>query len=132
MLSRMTTAIAGAAFGLVVGGASGADAKELSGTEIQNTVGGKRIYLATPLGGEFPLNYRSNGRVDGDGRASGLGRFAAPTDSGRWWIAGDRLCQQWQEWYDGRQFCFTLTQESETRLRWVRDDGLSGRARIAN
>lgn len=132
MLTRITTAITGAAIGLLLAGTSGADARQLSGAEIQNAVGGKRIYLATPLGGEFPLNYRSNGQVDGDGRASGLGRFAAPTDTGRWWIAGDRLCQQWQEWYDGRQFCFTLSQESDSRLRWIRDDGLSGRARIAN
>ena len=132
MLARITTATFTIAIGLTIAGTSGADAGQLSGAEIQDTVGGKRIYLAAPLGGEFPLNYRSNGRVDGDGRATGLGRFAAPTDSGRWWVNGNRLCQQWQEWYDGRQFCFTLSRESETRLRWVRDDGLSGRARIAN
>ena len=42
---------------------------ELNGDKIQQLIGGKRIYLKTPLGGEFPMNYRSNGTVDADGKA---------------------------------------------------------------
>ncbi len=97
---------------------------------IKSTVGGKRIYLATPFGGEFPLNYRPGGVVDGDGEALGLGKMMAPTDKGRWWIDGNRLCQQWQEWYEGRTYCFTLTRTGAKSLRWLRDDGLAGTARI--
>ena len=102
----------------------------LDAAEIQSIVGGKRIFLATPLGGEFPLNYRAGGVVDGDGEALGLGKMMAPTDSGRWWIDGDRLCQQWQEWYAGRAHCFTLTRTGAKSLRWLRDDGMAGTARI--
>lgn len=117
----MTAAATGPAF---------ATAQPLDGAAIQKTVGGKRIYLATPFGGEFPLNYRPGGVVDGDGEALGLGKMMAPKDKGRWWIDGQRLCQQWQTWYDGKPHCFTLTRTGEKSLRWVRDDGLSGTARI--
>lgn len=102
----------------------------MTGSEIKKVVSGKRIFLKTPLGGEFPLYYRSNGRVDGSGKAVGLGRFMKPTDSGNWWVQGDKLCQQWKSWYDGKRFCFTLAERGEDTLLWTRDDGLSGRARI--
>lgn len=102
----------------------------MSGTEIVETVKGKRIYLAVPLGGEFPLYYRADGVVNGSGEAVGLGRTLRPRDSGRWWVSGSRLCQQWTSWYDGKTFCFTLRRTAPTALAWTRDDGLSGTARI--
>jgi hypothetical protein len=107
-----------------------AAAEPLSGTEIEAAVVGKRIFLATPFGGEFPMNYRAGGRVDADGEAIGLGKMAAPKDSGRWWVDGDKLCQQWTEWYDGKAFCFTLQQSGPATLEWRRDDGMTGTARI--
>lgn len=111
-------------------GAAQATSQPLDAAAIQSTVGGKRIFLATPFGGEFPLNYRAGGVVDGDGEALGLGKMMAPTDRGRWWIDGNRLCQQWQEWYEGRPHCFTLTRTGDKSLRWLRDDGMAGTARI--
>jgi len=110
--------------------ASAATATALQGDQIERTIVGKRIYLATPFGGEFPMNYRPGGVVDGDGEALGLGRMVAPKDSGRWWVDGDRLCQQWRAWYDGKAFCFTLQQTGPRSLLWRRDDGLEGSARI--
>jgi hypothetical protein len=107
-----------------------ASAEVLSGAALKSFVAGKRIYLAVPLGGEIPLTYRKNGRVDGTGEAAGLGRYLTPKDSGRWWVNGNKLCQKWQEWYDGRTFCFTVTKLSDSRIRWVRDDGRSGVARV--
>jgi hypothetical protein len=104
----------------------------LSGDDIRRKVTGKRIYLAAPLGGEFPLFYRADGRVDGSGEALGLGRFIRPTDSGRWWVSGNRLCQRWQVWYDGQQMCFTLIHLGNDRLKWNQDNGDTGIARIGN
>lgn len=118
------------AAGLFAGEAMASGGKPMSGKEIERTIKGKRIFLAAPMGGEFPLNYRSNGVVDGDGKAVGLGRLARPTDSGRWWVEGNKLCQKWQRWYDGKPFCFTLARGQGATLYWVRDDGLSGEARI--
>ncbi|MGL4729746.1 MAG: hypothetical protein ACRCWO_13440 [Bosea sp. (in: a-proteobacteria)] len=104
----------------------------LDGDGIRKKVTGKRIYLAAPLGGEFPLFYQRGGRVDGSGEAVGLGRWIRPTDSGRWWVQGDKLCQKWQTWYDGKTICFELTQVGQDRLRWVQDNGDTGVARIGN
>lgn len=109
-----------------------ASASVMGGDDIKRKVSGKRIYLATPMGGEFPLFYRPDGRVDGSGEATGLGRFVRPTDSGRWWISGNKLCQRWQTWYDGNTMCFTLTPLSDNRVRWDQDNGDTGLARIGN
>lgn len=104
--------------------------EKLAGDELKRTISGKEVYLATPFGGEFPLNYRSDGVVDGSGKAIGLGKFMQPTDTGRWWVDGSKLCQQWKSWYDGKPFCFTVQALGENKISWVRDDGLSGTARI--
>lgn len=103
----------------------------LRGEALREAVSGKRIYLSVPLGGELPLFYQSNGRVDGSGEAAGLGRFLKPSDSGRWWVEGERLCQQWESWYSGRVFCFTVKKLPENRIAWARDDGEKGIARIS-
>ena len=120
-----------AAIALVAVSAASVIASEnLAGDELKRTVSGKEVYLATPFGGEFPLNYRSDGSVDGSGKAIGLGKFMQPTDSGRWWVDGEKLCQKWRNWYDGKQFCFTVQSLGADKISWVRDDGLSGTARI--
>jgi hypothetical protein len=106
-----------------------ASASQLSGTEIKEVIGGKTVMLKTRWGG-FPLRYANGGRVTGDGSALGLARFFAPKETGRWWVAGDQLCQQFPTWYDGRQFCFTLTRTGDTSLKWVREDGYSGTATV--
>jgi hypothetical protein len=107
-----------------------AAAATLDSAAIRDNVVGRSVFLATPFGGEFPLNYRRSGQVDGDGEALGLGRFVRPQDTGRWWINGDRLCQRFTTWYEGRPMCFELTRIGPNRLRWVRDNGETGTARI--
>ena len=103
----------------------------LKGEAIREAVNGKRIYLAIPFGGEFPLYYQRSGKVDGSGEAVGLGRFLRPTDSGKWWIEKETLlCQQWTSWYDGKKFCFELRKLPGDKLAWFRDDGEKGIARI--
>lgn len=108
---------------------SPAFAAQLSGAEIKSTIGGKQVMLKTVWGG-FPLRYAAGGRVTGDGTALGLARFFAPKETGKWWVAGDKLCQQFPTWYDGKQFCFTLSRQNSSGLIWVRDDGYSGTAKI--
>lgn len=109
-----------------------AQASSFSASDIRSEIIGKTIYLATPFGGEFPLNYRSSGRVDGDGEALGLGRWVQPQDAGRWWIDGNRLCQQFENWYNGSPMCFDLTRTGANTLNWVRDNGETGTARIGS
>ena len=111
-------------------GPAAAAAEQLSGDALRSFIAGKRVYLSVPFGGEIPLTYRKNGVVDGSGEAVGLGKYMTPKDRGRWWVSGNRLCQKWQEWYDGRTFCFTVRQLSGNRIQWVRDDGKRGVARV--
>lgn len=112
--------------------AQSAQAATFSADEIRSDIVGHTIYLATPLGGEFPLNYRPGGQVDGDGEALGIGRWVQPNDTGRWWIDGNRLCQQFDNWYNGSPMCFTLTRTGDRSLDWLRDNGESGTARIGS
>ncbi|WP_246659344.1 hypothetical protein [Rhizobium sp. FY34] len=109
---------------------SAAAEQSFTASDIQKLIVGKRIYLAAPLGGEFPLNYRRSGVVDGSGEAVGLGRLAKPNDTGKWWIKNDRLCQQFTTWYKGAPMCFELIRTGETTLKWIRDNGQTGTARI--
>ena len=51
-------------------------------------------------------------------------------DRGRWWVAEDKLCIRWQNWMGRRPHCFTMQRISPTLVRWWRDDGKSGTARI--
>ncbi len=119
------------AVGLVLGCAAPAFAAEVySGEDIQREIIGRTIYLSVPLGGEFPLNYRRGGVVDGNGEALGLGKVASPKDSGRWWIDGAKLCQQFKTWYGGKPMCFDLTRAGSGKVKWLRNDGDSGIARI--
>ena len=55
-----------------------------------------------------------------------------PNDKGRWWIKGDRLCQQFTSWYKGAPMCFELIRTGDKRLKWIRDNGETGTARIGS
>lgn len=125
-------AISFIAFAVLCGPAARAEEGELlRGEAIRDAVNGKRIYLEIPLGGEFPLYYQRDGKVDGSGEAVGLGRFFRPNDSGKWWIEKQTLlCQQWTSWYDGKKFCFELRKLPGNKLAWYRDDGEKGVARV--
>jgi len=107
-----------------------AEESRYTSSDIKSEIIGKRIYLATPMGGEFPLNYRRSGVVDGSGEALGLGRFVKPSDTGKWWIDGDRLCQRFTTWYKGTPMCFELYKTGATNLKWIRNNGQVGTARI--
>lgn len=127
---RPTIAAFAATIAFVAAVSPASAAEKLSDEALKNTISGKKVFLATPLGGEFPLNYRSDGQVEGSGKAVGLGKFMQPTDSGRWWVAGDKLCQKWQNWYSGKPFCFTIERTGPQQIAWRRDDGLEGVARL--
>lgn len=132
MKAKTIAAMATLASALLVTSAATANPNRYDAAEIKQSIIGKRIYLAVPFGGEFPLNYRVNGQVDGSGEALGLGKLAKPSDTGRWWIDGDRLCQKFTTWYKGEPMCFELERISDNTLKWTRNNGQTGTARIGN
>ncbi len=121
-IAVVTTSLAG-----IVGTAS---AENLSGEELKSRVTGRTVFLAAPLGGEMPLRYAPNGTVDGNGAAVGLGRLFAARETGRWFMRGDMLCQQFPTWYKGERLCFTVKDLGNNKIRWNRDNGETGLARI--
>lgn len=81
---------------------------------------------------ELPLIFRSSGKVDGNGQAIGLGRYVKPSDTGQWWIDANRLCQKFQSWNKGKPMCFELERAGANTIKWTRDNGRTGVARIGN
>ena len=133
-----TTLLAAATFTMLALGASLADAApaaatksaSLSGVELRKTVSGKTVYLNIS-GFELPIRYSPGGAMTGSMStvAAALARGDGASDRGKWWIAGDQLCQRWTSWMDGKSHCYQLTLKGAS-VRWLRNDGRSGTARI--
>jgi hypothetical protein len=111
-------------------GASEARANPLSAAELREAVTGKTVFLRTQ-GIEVPISYRGNGTMQGRLRAfaAAFAGGARSTDTGKWWIADGQLCQRWNSWLDGQSYCYRLSRNG-TQVRWHRNDGRSGTARI--
>ncbi|TCR90939.1 hypothetical protein [Rhizobium sp. BK376] len=107
-------------------------AEVMTANDIRSDIIGRTMYVATPLGGELPLNYHTSGQLEGTGRALGFAAFGKPTDTGKWWIKDNKLCQQFQTWYQGNTNCYSLERAGEDRVRWTRDNGQKGTARIGD
>ncbi|XSG82599.1 MAG: hypothetical protein ACPW61_02125 [Methyloligella sp. ZOD6] len=107
-----------------------AGGNSLSGDELRSAISGKTVYLRIS-GFELPIQYSANGAMRGTmgAVAASFSRGESTTDSGKWWVKGDQLCQKWNSWMDGRSYCYRLTQSGKT-VTWVRNDGRSGTARI--
>jgi hypothetical protein len=127
MMNPKALGVACGVLALFVGGAS---AEALSGDAIRQAISGKKVYLSTPYGLEFPLHYRTSGRVDGDASGFSVAAMLAPKESGTWWVDGANMCQKWPSWYKGKTFCFTLEMTGPNKLAWTRNDGMKGTARI--
>jgi hypothetical protein len=107
-----------------------AEPSQLAGDELRRAISGKTVYLNIS-GFELPINYAANGRMSGKMStvAASFSRGDGSQDRGKWWVADDQLCQKWTSWMDGKTYCYKLTREGST-VRWVRNDGRSGTARI--
>jgi hypothetical protein len=119
-----------AAIALPFTAALAAEPTKLAGDELRKAVSGKTVYLNVS-GFELPIRYAANGRMTGKMGtvAASFSRGDGSSDSGKWWVADDQLCQKWMSWMEGKQYCYKLTRQGAS-VRWVRDDGRSGTARI--
>jgi len=119
-----------AAIALPATAAFGAEPTKLAGDELRNAISGKTVYLNVS-GFELPIRYAANGRMTGKMGtvAASFSRGDGSSDSGKWWVANDQLCQKWTSWMDGKQYCYKLTRQG-AHVSWVRNDGRSGTARL--
>lgn len=118
------------AAGLALPATASAEPAQLAGDELRQAISGKTVYLNIS-GFELPINYAANGRMSGKMStvAASFSRGDGAQDRGKWWVANDQLCQQWTSWMDGKAYCYRLTRDG-ANVRWVRNDGRSGTARI--
>lgn len=109
-----------------------AEPETLSGDSLRHAISGKTVFLKIS-GFELPISYAASGRMSGKmgAVAASFARGDGAQDRGKWWVAGDQLCQQWSSWMDGKSYCYRLTREGAS-VHWVRNDDRSGTARIGN
>lgn len=119
---------------LAIGGSAlaGEAAETLTGDKLRNAVSGKTLYLRTSIGTEIPIRYRPNGSMRGATSASlaALGGESVSSDTGRWWVIREQLCQRWTSWMDSRSYCYKF-RLADGAVQWQRHDGATGTARIA-
>ena len=126
--SACATAIAIAALHCAFAGAASAQSG-MAGGELERFVAGKTVVLATPAG-NLPISYRANGSMSG--RLQGLAVLTGrSSDTGSWWVAGDRVCQRWSSWLSGQTYCFTVRTDGRI-VHWRGNDGKSGQATIVS
>ena len=127
---KMRALLLAAAIALPATAALAAGPTKLIGDELRNAIVGKTVYLNIS-GFELPVRYAANGRMTGKMGTitASLSRGDGASDSGKWWVADDQLCQKWTSWMDGKQYCYKLTRQG-SKVQWVRHDGRSGTARI--
>jgi len=103
----------------------------LGGDELRKAITGKTVYLNVS-GFELPIRYAANGRMSGKMStvAASFSRGDGASDTGKWWVADDQLCQKWSSWMDGKSYCYKLTRNG-SGVQWTRNDGRSGTARIS-
>lgn len=111
------------------GAAFAAEPVRLKGATIKSLIGsGAMIELDTPLGTRIPIQFSPDGQMRGEAGAV-ASYLGAAQDAGRWWISGDKLCQQWARWLDGQKQCMTL-QQNGRQILWESDQGKSGTATL--
>ena len=106
------------------------EAISLTEDQLRQAIIGKTIYLNVS-GFELPIRYRANGRMTGSmgAVAATFSQGDGSRDSGRWWIEANRLCQRWTSWMDGQTYCYKITRQGKI-INWLRNDGITGTARI--
>ena len=98
--------------------ASLAEPTTLAGDELRQAIIGKTVFLNIS-GFELPIRYAANGRMSGKMStvAASFSRGDGAQDRGKWWVAGDQLCQQWSSWMEGKSYCYRLTRDGQAAIQ---------------
>jgi hypothetical protein len=121
-----------ATFVLMSGSAFAEGTTKLAGDKLRKAISGKTLYMQTPIGAEIPIRYRADGRIQASTSSAlaVLGGESVSFDTGQWWVVREQLCQQWKNWMDSRSYCYRF-QITGTEIRWERNDGATGTARLS-
>jgi hypothetical protein len=120
VLSVMVVAVPGCAL---------AQTGPLAGERLRAAVAGKTVSFATPAGA-VPIRYRADGTMVGQSNQVLAPFLGSERDHGRWWIAGDQLCQRWSNWLEGKSHCYKLRRLGRI-VHWTRNDGRRGTATLS-
>lgn len=107
-----------------------ADPRPLAGDELTAAISGRTVWIETPVG-VVPIVFHADGSMEG--RSKDVARYVGVEhDTGTWWVSkdGQRMCQKWRTWMEGKLHCFTLRRDGAV-LHWARGDGETGLAHIA-
>ena len=79
-------------------GSMGAE-RTLTGVEIKSMFTNARVYYRIQQWDGI-TDYKSDGAMSGT--------LGDQSDTGRWWVEGDKYCRQWKRWNDGKKRCATV------------------------
>lgn len=106
--------------------AARADFSPVSGRVLTQMVPGSTVVIDAPMGFKLPIQHADDGSMTGE--AGGLSFYlGSSTDTGRWWVAGDKLCYKWARWFKSEARCMKIRRDG-TRIEWEKDDGDTGTA----
>ncbi len=127
--SLVTATISGctlAAGAIIAATAALADWSPVSGRVLTQMVPGSTVVIDAPMGFKLPIQHADDGSMTGE--AGGLSFYlGSSTDTGRWWVAGDKLCYKWARWFKSESRCMKIRRDG-TRIEWEKDDGETGTA----
>ncbi len=91
--------------------------EHLSGAQIEQmllngTIQGKN------RGNPYTITYGDGGMMSGV-----AGKNDEFSDTGKWWVEGDRFCRQYKKWVDGAAACFDFVLE-DGNFKWYDTDGM--------
>jgi len=100
----------------------------LRASDLRAAVAGSTVELDTPLGIPLPITYKADGTLVG--KAGRLTRYlGSSTDTGAWWLDGDRLCQRWKRWLQRQTQCVDIRRQGK-KIYWREAGGRVGTGTI--
>ncbi len=96
----------------IIGLASPARADQLTGEQIRTNLSGAHIVGVNEIGTPYNVWLKRGGSLQGL-----MGKLNQFDDHGRWWVAADKLCVQWELWLFAKQTCYAVEVDGDQITR---------------
>ena len=111
-MKRIVLALSTLIIMIASGSASVAAERKLTGADIKKMFTNSTVYFKLQNRFDGIADYKTGGVLKG---AVG----SNSSDTGRWWVDGDKICRKWNRWADGKKDCATVEINGErTVYRW--------------